>query len=165
MGIDFVGVGGFGNYLPFLRFANSLNIPWIVFSDNDKNGAVKKSVENQFSNSKSKYIENDCLLFLSEGDDFENQLIRDGFNDEIKKAILSLKTYNNEHHEKVKKPKDGEEINLYDDEKLYEVITGDKTQFGPIIADEIINSGKLLPPKIVQLFEKITTLLTNKEAS
>jgi len=30
MGIDFVGVGGSGNYLPFLRIAKSLRIPWFV---------------------------------------------------------------------------------------------------------------------------------------
>lgn len=163
MGLDFVGVGGFGNYLPFLRFAESLNIPWIVFSDAEDN--VKASVNNQFGNSNSKYKDNDCVLFLDDGNDFEKQLISDGFNDEIKMAILSLKTYNNEQHENAQKPKDETAINLYDDEKLYGVITGDKTQFGPIIAEEIIKSSKPLPPKIVHLFEKITTILTNKETS
>ena len=109
-------------------------------------------------------IENEMILRLSEVYyDFEKQLIRDGFNDEIKKAILSLKTYNNEQHENAQKPKDETEINLYDDEKLYGVITSDKAQFGPIIAEEIINSSKPLPSKIVHLFEKITTILTNKE--
>lgn len=165
MGIDFVGVGGFGNYLPFLRFADSLNIPWIIFSDNDQNGSVKKSVENQFANSKSKYIEQNYLLFLNDGNDFEKQLICDGFNDEIKKAIISSKTYNNEQHKNAQKPKDETEINLYGDEKLYGVITGDKTQFGPVIAEEIISSGKPLPPKIIELFKKIESLLTGMEAS
>lgn len=165
MGIDFIGVGGCESYLPFLRFSEALNIPWIIFSDNDQGGKVEKIVKNQFSKSKSKYIEKDCLVFLVDGDDFEKQLIRDGFNGEIKKAILSLKTYNNEQHENAQKPKDETEINLYDDGKLYGVITGDKTQFGPIIAEEIINSSKPLPPKIVHLFEKITTILTNKEAN
>lgn len=165
MGIDFVGVGGFGNYLPFLRLAESLNIPWIVFSDNDQNGKVKISVEKQISNSNSKNNKKSDVFFLNDGNDFEKQLICDGFNGEIKKVILSLKTYNNEQHENVQKPKDETEINLYDDEKLYEVITGDKTQFGPLIAEEIINSGKSLPPKIIKLFEKITTILTSKETS
>lgn len=165
MGIDFVGVGGYGNYLPFLRFSEQLNIPWIIFSDNDKEGTVKTSVKNQFSSSISKYNEKDCLLFLEDSDDFEKQLVRDGFNNEIKKAIISLKTYKNEHHEKVQKPKNEIEINSYDDDKLYEVITSDKTQFGPLIAEEIINSGKALPPKIIDLFEIIKTILTSKEVS
>jgi putative ATP-dependent endonuclease of OLD family len=165
MGIDFVGVGGYGNYLPFLRFAEALNIPWIIFSDNDKNGIVKESVESQLISSKSKCIAKDCLLFLGDGDDFEKQLVSDGFNEEIKKVILSLKTYKNEHHKNAQKSKDETEVNSYDDEKLYDVITGDKTQFGPLIAEEIISSGKPLPPKIVELFDKIRTVLSNKEAS
>ncbi len=165
MGIDFVGVSGAGNYLTFLRFAESLNIPWIIISDNDKEGKIKESVKKQFDNSQSINNESDCLLFLNDGNDFEKQLICDGFNEEIKKAILSLKTYNNEHHEKVKKPKDVTKIDSYDDEKLYEVITGDKTQFGPLIAEEIINSGKALSPKFIELFDKIRIMLSNKEAS
>lgn len=163
IGLDFIGVGGYGNYSPFLSFAESLNIPRIVFSDNDQNGKVKTSVENQISNN-SRINKKPYVIFLDDGNDFEKQLIDDGFNNEIKKAILSLKTYKNDQHEKSQKPKDETEVNLYDDRKLYEVITGDKTQFGPIIAEEVINSGKPLPPKILQLFEKITTILTKKEA-
>jgi len=188
MGIDFVGVGGHKGYLPFLRFAKFLNIPWIVFSDNDQNGAVKKSVENQFANSKSKYIENDCLLFLSEGDDFEKQLIRDSFNDEIKSAFVKLHDvgYLEEQMRLKHGTKQSREIksvcgeckqNIYTDilrdysgedglkAALYDCMTSQKTQFGSVIAEEIINSGKALPPKIVDLFEKIRTSLSGKEAN
>lgn len=35
LGIDFIGVDGFGNYLPFLRLAESLYIPWFIFSDGE----------------------------------------------------------------------------------------------------------------------------------
>jgi hypothetical protein len=35
MGIDFVGVGGHKSYLPFLWFAESLNIPWLILSDSE----------------------------------------------------------------------------------------------------------------------------------
>jgi putative ATP-dependent endonuclease of OLD family len=35
MGVDFVGVGGYGNYLPFLHFAKFLNIPWLILSDGE----------------------------------------------------------------------------------------------------------------------------------
>jgi len=53
LGVDFIGVGGYGNYLPFMRFAENLQIPWFIFSDNDKNGTVKSSVEKQFTDSQS----------------------------------------------------------------------------------------------------------------
>jgi len=160
MGIDFIGVGSYKGYLPFLWFAESLNIPWLIFSDNDQNGTVKERVKSQFSKSKSTYTENEYLLFLSDGDDFENQLLRDGFSNEIKKVILSLKSYHNEHHERAQKPRDEQEVNSFTNEKLYEIITNDKTQFAPLIAEEIVNSGKTLPPKIIELFDRIKTILT-----
>ena len=33
LGHSFIGVGGYGNYLPFLRMAQSFKIPWFIFSD------------------------------------------------------------------------------------------------------------------------------------
>jgi putative ATP-dependent endonuclease of OLD family len=35
MGITFIGVGGAGNYLPFLRLAKTFEIPWLIFSDGE----------------------------------------------------------------------------------------------------------------------------------
>jgi putative ATP-dependent endonuclease of the OLD family len=40
MGFSFVGVGGSGKYLPFLRLANTFRIPWFIFSDGEPD-AVK----------------------------------------------------------------------------------------------------------------------------
>jgi len=45
------------------------------------------------------------------------------------------------------------------------VITGAKTQFGPVIAEEIIKSGKGLPHKVIALFQKIEQLFCHQEAS
>jgi putative ATP-dependent endonuclease of OLD family len=35
LGISFVGVGGSGKYLPFLRLAQSFQIPWVILSDGE----------------------------------------------------------------------------------------------------------------------------------
>ena len=43
LGIDFIGVGGHGNYLPFVRIAEALRIPFFILSDGED--AVKKSVK------------------------------------------------------------------------------------------------------------------------
>ncbi len=157
MGLDFIGVGGFGNYLPFIRFSESLNIPWIIFSDaeNTPNKNIKVSVQKQFSDCGSQKNEIDCIVFLDDGNDFEKQLIDDGFEDEIKQVIINLTPYANENHKQSKEL----EISGYDDNKLYEIITGSKTQYGPAIAEQIIASEKNLSPKIIDLFTKISAIL------
>lgn len=157
MGLDFVGVGGHGNYLPFLRFAEALRIPWLIFSDaeNTPDKNVKGSVQQQFSNCGSLKSETDCIVFIDDGNNFEKQLISDGFGDEIKKAIASLDVYKNEKHREAKE----QEIKNYTGDKLYEVITGSKTQYGPAIAEQIVESGKGLPPKVIDLFSKISAIL------
>ena len=154
MGLDFVGVGGHGNYLPFIRFSESLNIPWIIFSDaeNTPDKNIKKSVQDQVISSETARNEEDCVVFLDDGSDFEKQLINDGFQDEIKQAIIEQGVYQNEKHKQVKIT----EINAYDDTTLYGVLTGDKTRYGVLIAEKIIQGEKPLPPKIVALFSKIS---------
>jgi len=164
MGIDFVGVGGNGGYLPFLRFAEALNIPWLIFSDaeNTSNNNIKESVQKQFSNCGTTKTENDCIVFLDDGNDFEKQLISDGFQDEIKKAISSFDEYHNEQHRNAKEPSRKEEIKNYTDNDLYSIITSDKTPFAPAIAEHIVSSEKDLPPKVKDLFAKITEILELK---
>lgn len=44
-------------------------------------------------------------------------------------------------------------------ETLYDYMISQKTQFVPVIAEVIIESGKELPPKIEELFKKIETLI------
>jgi len=166
MGLDFVGVGGYGGYLPFLRFAEALNIPWLIFSDaeNTPDKNVKGSVQQQFSNCGSPKSETDCIVFIDDGNDFEKQLISDGFGDEIKKAIVSLDVYTNEKHREAKEQDRLTEIESYDDDKLYEIISSNKTQYGPAIAEQIIQSDKDLPPKVLDLFDKIAAILKIEEA-
>ena len=162
MGVDFVGVGGHGNYLPFLRFAQALNIPWFIFSDaeNTPEKNIKSSVQRQFSDCKDSKSESDCIVFIDDGNDFEKQLITDGFGDEIKQAIVEQGSYHNEKHKNAKV----QEIKQYDDNKLYDIITDSKTQFGPAIAYQIIQGNKGLPPKILELFNKIASVLNIQEA-
>lgn len=159
IGVDFIGVGGYGNYLPFLRFAESLNIPWLILSDAETD--AKTSVKKQFADCSSSKIEADVLVFLDEGHDIEKQLIVDGFRDEIKQALIDRGNYHNEQHKASKQA----EITAYDDDKLYELITGAKTQFAPLIAEQIIKSEKELPPKIIELFSKIKSILNITEVT
>jgi len=164
MGLDFVGVSGYRNYLPFLRFAEAFNIPWLIFSDVD-NENIKKSVQTQFLECKSKKNETDSIVFLDDGNNFEKQLIIDGFGNEIKKAIASFDVYANEQHRAAKEQNRLTEIESYDDNKLDEIIQSNKTKYSPVIAEQIIQSKKDLPPKVIELFRKISDILKLKETT
>ena len=157
MGLDFVGVGGYGSYLPFLRFAEALKIPWFIFSDaeNTPEKNVKASVQSQFLKCGSEKNESECIVFLDEDKDFEKQLIADGFADEIKQAIVNQGIYNSDQHKQAKI----QEIENYDNGKLYEVVTGSKTKYSPAIAEQSTQGDKDLPPKVIDLFGKIAAIL------
>ena len=107
MGLDFVGVGGYGGYLPFLRFAEALNIPWIIFSDaeNTSGKNIKASVKKHFSELGSTKNESDCIVFLDDGNDFEKYLIKCGYIEEIELALADL--HSKDYLEKQIKKKDG----------------------------------------------------------
>jgi len=157
VGIDFVGVNGYKNYMPFLNLAVGLNIPWIIFSDNDQDGSVKTDVERQVRKKGEELLSN--VIFLNNGNDFERELLQNGYEKEVKEAILSAKEYANEHHREVQEQKDKEEIDGFDIDELYNVMAGGKTMYAPLVAEAIVASGNDLPTKVVELFEKIKEIL------
>lgn len=156
LGIDFIGVGGFKKYTPFLRFAKGFNIPWIILSDSEGNVKTgKDSVPEQIKRAKA----TGELIFLSDRNDFEKELIHNGYQDEIKKAIYEIKEYSNESHRQAEENKYIEEIISKGDDELYRLMGSNKTKFAPKLAEEIVKSGKELPPKIKELFKKVGEIL------
>lgn len=189
MGIDFVGVGGKGNYLPFLRVAEALKMPWFILSDGEKDTikSLEKSLE-QLYNRKIE-IEKESNVFVLDKDcDFEKYLLEKDYVDEIKSAFVKL--HSDTYLEDEIRKKDGtkkERIktdvvcdkcsqNIYQDilrnyngdqgfkDALYDCMISQKTQFGPVIAEAIIESQKALPPKVTELLEKIKSLLERRDA-
>lgn len=156
--IDFVGVGGHGNYLPFIRFAESLNISWFIFSDAEPN--TKVSVMKQFTDSETLKNIKDRIVFVKDGNDFEKQLLADNFDDEIKEAIKSIELLkcSNERHKAAKTI----EIDGYDKQKLFQILNNSKAIYAPAVAEAIIKSSKKLPPKLITLFSKIKKTLNSK---
>jgi putative ATP-dependent endonuclease of OLD family len=183
MGVDFVGVGGFGNYLPFLRFCKSLNIPWFIFSDGEVGviDGVKKSLEKLYSRDVNIEDEKNVIILENECD-FEKYLIEQGFIDEIENTFKCLQhdTYLNDFIMKLDGTKkfriktdkicDACKQSIYKDilrnykedagfkEALYDCMTSQKVQFGPVFAEKMIENGKELPPKVLDLFEQIRQL-------
>jgi len=141
-------------------FAENLNIPWVIFSDAEPDAI--KWVEKHFKKCQTSKNKNDVVVFLDANNDFENQLISDGFTDEIKQAIASFEDYHNEKHRAAKEPKRLKEISEFTEDILYKTITENKTKYAPAIAEQIIQSHKSLPPKIIELFEKIKTILNGE---
>ncbi|HNQ67972.1 MAG TPA: AAA family ATPase [Bacteroidales bacterium] len=153
LGVDFIGVGGSGNYLPFIRFFEAFNIPYLIFSDNEPE--ANASVINQIS--KSKLNDINRVVFLSAGNDFEKELCDNGYIDEVKKAYhnLILSECVNEQHRAAKQA----QLNQIPNNEYYGLVIGLKTQFAPNIGYELYKSEKPLPPKIVELFEKVNNVL------
>ena len=86
LGVDFIGVGGSGNYLPFIRFFEAFNVPYLIFSDNETE--ANATVTNQISKSQLQDISK--VVFLNTGNDFEKELCVNGYIDEVKKAYYHL---------------------------------------------------------------------------
>ena len=185
MAIDFIGVGGHGNYLPFIRVAEGLHIPWFILSDGEEK--VVKSLEKQIkklSGAEEVNINDENNVFVLDNEcDFEKYLIETGYLDEIKTAFERL--YDANYLDNQIRRRDGtssgriqtEEVcgtcsqNIYTDvlrdydgdegfkRAVYDCMTAHKTQIGAVVAQTIIDSDRDIPPKIKALFEKMEEVL------
>ncbi len=185
MGIDFVGVGGCGNYYPFINLARSLNIPWFIFSDGEVKviKKIKKDLQKLYEIDDVNIEEQENIIILPDALDFEKYLIESDYTDEIVSALELLHTNGYVASEIAKRDgTNGKRIktqeichtcqqsiyqNLIKDYSgdegfkcaLYDLTTSQKTQFGSVIADVIINSNKDLPPLVTTLFSKLKSAL------
>ena len=107
MGLDFIGVGGFGSYLPFLRFAEALNIPWFIFSDGEEKvkKSIRKTLKKLYDTSEVNLESISNVFILGSECDFEGYLIACGYIEEIKLALTNLHFEN--YLEEQIKTKDG----------------------------------------------------------
>lgn len=82
LGVSFVGVGGAGNYLPFLRLLESFEISWAIFSDGEPEAL--KSVDAALKSAglpKRSKLKN--VVVLPNGQDFEHHMLDSGYEDVI----------------------------------------------------------------------------------
>lgn len=148
LGHSFIGVGGSGNYLPFLRMAQSFRIPWFIFSDGEPaavaavNGALTAVGQAAVPG-------NPRVVVLSDNKDFEAYIT----NNETKDALIALITGHEasspEHAAALRR----EWATKSQPEQLagvVEELKGHKTQYGARI-------GKTLavPEALKELFRKI----------
>ncbi len=92
----FVGVGGSGNYLPFLRMAHTFKMPWFVFSDGEPdairslNAALKALGEPEIP-------DNPRIVVIPGGDDFEAHLIKVADLEALIADDIARKAQNEQH--------------------------------------------------------------------
>ncbi len=181
LGVNFVGVGGSGKkYLPFLTFSRDFDIPIFIFSDGEP-GIVKdlkKHYESVFGTVDIPTCPNITVL---DNNDFEGYLMSSGFHNIIEDAIIELdgsgfvdtwiakRQGTLVKREKTAKPpctSCGQHIfadvlrdySLPNGRKaaLIEIIDSCKPKYAPAIATKLCELDiKSLPPKIVEMFDKI----------
>ena len=165
MGITFVGCSG-TNYKPFLNLTHSLGLNWCIFSDYDNDnvrGQVNAALKDIGINDPTQ-LSNIILL----NEKIEQHLIHEGYQNELKNALIFIKTpqYVNDRHRKAKEPEFEQEkarINALLDDSLLGELIGVKTEVSPIYAENIVSmqdGTRIIPRKIRDLFKWIDTIIS-----
>ncbi|MFC1856868.1 ATP-dependent endonuclease [Thermodesulfobacteriota bacterium] len=156
-GVVLVGVGGGGNYLPFLRVAESMAIPWFIFSDGEAStiGDVSTALE-----ALELAMLHDHVVVLPDGRNIEQYLIHEGYQAELKQAVIEFQrpSFANEQHEQAKI----QEINRWTDPELLQYMISWKTKLSPHWAGIIatLPDDRRLPGEIKRLFAAIDKVVT-----
>lgn len=177
-GINFISVGGAGQYAPFIYFCQKYNIPWYIFSDGeaDTRTKVENAVQKALADRTKTLAASPNIFVIANDADFEGMLLNEGYQAEITQALINLKgadcidKYKRQHPtKKVKRSANCPTCNQkwYDDvivdytlpaeqtEMLDKMMSGIKTGFGPEIAHRIVDAGKPLPTMVVSMFNRI----------
>lgn len=177
-GINFISVGGAGQYFPFIYFCQKFNIPWYIFSDGeaDTKTKVEKALQKALNDNTKTLATCSNVFVIANDTDFEGMLLNEGYQTDIIQALQNLKgancidKYKHQHPtKKVQRTSNCPTCNQkwYDDvavdytllaeqnEMLDKLMSGIKTGFGPEIAHQIVAANKPLPTSVQNLFNKI----------
>lgn len=152
LGFSFVGVGGKGSYLPFLRMAESFKIPWFILSDGEAdtitavNAALAAVGQAAIPN-------NPRVIVLPDGKKFETYIVTEASKDALIAAITERKAVNAQHLAALRK--EWAEKSTADQlEDILAEMEASKTQYGSVV-------GKVLPvpAALEDLFKKIDSEL------
>ena len=156
LGINMIGVGGAGQYLPFIRLANAFNIPWYIFSDGEADPVSKMSNSvRTIKGTRFTAIEDESNVFIIDNsDDFEKYICRTHFDDILTQyKSQELRKCVNERHRLAKEA----ELNTLTAIDILAMAHDEKTKWALIFAEAIRESEKPLPLLVVDLCEKIKT--------
>lgn len=177
LGINFVGVGGKGQYKPFIVLAESMNIPWYIFSDgeDDTKRNVLKTLNEVLGKHEESLTSFSNVFVIRDNANYEQMLIKENYEEEIIKAIISslgetrLQKYIDKHNKELKdyilkektKAETGEKVvfsNLSPEGKnkaIEGIMKNNKAQLAPTVAENICSCPQGIPFLIKEMFEKI----------
>ena len=159
-GIDFVGVGGYGFYAPYVRFAKAYNIPWFIFSDGESDAinGVKNALRKALNRPDLELSQCDNVFIIPDNKDYESYITSlnylDAFKNAHKKYIENTETDPRAISGKKKT------IDKYTAQYYNERAHTYKTTWASIMANAIVGSGMPLPPVVNSLFEKVKDQLS-----
>lgn len=93
LGVSVINTGG-QKYLPYLSLIKDFNIPWFIFSDGENKAisSVRSAVNTVFG---VDYATLSNVVVLSNNDEYETYLIREGYEDVIIEAICEYESDDN----------------------------------------------------------------------
>lgn len=186
LGVNIVGINGGGNYFPFIYFCESLGIRWFILSDGED--AILKKIKKDIIKlyglevrPENFNLPNNVVHFDNE-EDFERHLINNDYKEEIEETLKELYGENldqvimNKHGTLLKRQATSEKcgecnqfifediLRIYNTEEgkleaYNDLLSAKKTMYPPILSQKIFDSEKPLPPKIIELIEKIDEIL------
>jgi putative ATP-dependent endonuclease of OLD family len=157
LGYSFIGVHGNGNYLPFLRMAESFKIPWFIFSDGEI--ATIAAVNVALKTIGQPLIpHNPRVIVLADGKDFEAHVVCETSRTALIETIISHEAKTPQHTEALKKTWAAKDPTkqLAD---IHGTIDANKTQYGARL-------GKILaiPQPLTDLFTRIDNELATPKS-
>lgn len=149
LGYSFIGVGGHGNYLPFLRMAESFRIPWFIFSDGE--AAAITSVNTALSTvGQSTIPGNSRVVVIPNGKNFEECIAIESNRSSLIELIINHKAQNAHHEAALQKEwsTKASSVQLTD---ILATLDANKTQFGALVGKQLP-----VPTELASVFARVS---------
>jgi putative ATP-dependent endonuclease of OLD family len=157
LSINIIGCGG-SNYKYFIKILQASNIPFLVFSDYD-NTETRTKVNRQLRD--CGLDPNNCDELIDLGKDIEDYLIDEEYENELREAANQFIPiwFSRESMQNIQRN------NILTTEGLRVFLKKYKTKLASIYGETLVNlnNGRSFPPRINDLFTKISTKLNITE--
>jgi len=136
LGYSFIGVGGSGSYLPFLRMSENFRIPWFIYSDGEKE-AISSVNRALAAIGQPTVPMNSRVVVIPNGQDFEASLVTEANRVALIEEIIKCET-RGEKHEKALRREWAVKDKPTQLDEILEKLRSQKTLYGSVL-------GKVLP--------------------